>query len=169
MKLKKILNERELENRASTVVADFFFRRLIVPQVYIDVPWPKPDDHVAVLARDRAGTGDIHVAEIIVLQGNVGQALKLPRVLSKLAAIPAHYKYLAVFSEPPRLLMPKEHALYDSSGFGRIGVIRLSEDDADNLKPELLVAPERFRPSPEIFRRADRLLARRSPDFEIRD
>ncbi|HET9742170.1 MAG TPA: hypothetical protein VFQ00_05415 [Terriglobales bacterium] len=165
--LKKILTERELANRASTSVADFLFKRLMVPQVYIDVSWPNSKTRVDVLAIDRAGTGDIHVAEVLVLQGNSGQ--KLQQGLSKLETIPAHYKYLALFNETGRSLLPKDHPLFDQTGFGRVGVIRVREDESENLKAEFLVSPERFRPAPQIYRRADRLRATHKPDFEVRD
>ena len=163
MAYRTVLTNEQQEARAKTAVADFLFRQLIVPKVFFDASWPNRNHRVDVLAVDRSGSGEIHVVEIKVGSAVLAAA---EETIDKLAQVPAHFKYLAVFDNKNYRL--NDRILYAPDGMGRIGVIQVKEDDAGNLSAEFQIRPERFRLDSSIFKSIDRFTAKHPPDLEIR-
>jgi hypothetical protein len=159
---KPTLSTQQLESRAKNAVADFLFRQLIVPKVFVDARWPNEHSRIDVLAVDRSGAGEVHVVEVKV--GAQAIAVASGGVAS-LLQIPAHFKYLAVFENNNYL--PDESSLYALDGMGRIGVIQVKEDDAGDLAAELRVRPERFR-FEASFKLVDKFTASHPAYIEIR-
>lgn len=159
---RQLLSLEQRESRAKNAVAGFLFRHLIVPKVFFDAHWPGRGNRIDVLALDRSGSGDIHVAEIKAVSG----ALAISRTVAALKKIPAHFKYLALFDNGN--YRPDERLLYAQDGLGRIGILRVKEDDLGNLSAEFAVRPERFRVDPTYFKLVDKFTAGRSADMEIR-
>lgn len=152
------------EGRGKNAVAALFSRELTVPKIFFDAPWYDKGQRVDVLAVDRSGAGEVHVAEVA---SNVADAR---RVIRRLQAIPAHFKYLATEKIDP--FYPNEEAhpvLYDINGYGRIGIVLLGDDGpGDPLSAELIVKPERFRTPPDIYVDIDKYLERHTPDILTR-
>ena len=162
MRYKPILSIHQQEARTKNAVADFLFRQLIVPKVFVDAHWPNGHSRVDVLAVDRSGAGEVHVVEV-----KLGtQALTVAAgVVSSLMQIPAHFRYLAMFENNNYL--PDESSLYAHDGMGRIGVIQVDEDDAGDLAAEIRVRPERFR-FDASFKLVDKFTASHPAYIEIR-
>jgi hypothetical protein len=159
---KVMLSLEQQRERAKNAVADFLFRQLIVPKVFFDATWPDRSSRVDVLAVDRSGSGEIHIAEV-----KLGTGLTdAEEVIARLVEVPAHFKYLALLGNKSYRL--RERALYAPDGMGRVGVIQVREDVAGNLSAELSVRPERFRLDSSIFKRIDRFTASRAPNLEVR-
>jgi len=156
-----MLSAQQQESRTKNAVADFLFRRLIVPKVFVDAHWPSEHSLVDVLAVDRSGSGELHVVEVKV----GAQALAAGGVLASLMHIPAHFKYLAAFENNNYL--PDEGSLYAPDGMGRVGVIQVKEDDAGDLAAELRVRPERFH-FEASFKTVDKFTASHRAYIEIR-
>ena len=159
---KQVLSPLQQEARAKTAVAELLFRELIVPKVFVDAPWPGTRTVVDVMAIERSGTGDVHIAEV-----NVGAMplAAVDKLKDALLRIPAHFKYLAVFDN--RSYLPDARWLYAPDGMGRIGVIQVKEDSADNLTAEFCVRPERFK-FDASFKLVDRFTATHPAYIEIR-
>ena len=141
-------------------MAQLLMQRLIVPKIFFEAPWPDSRNRVDLLAVDRAGTGEIHVVEVKFGAAEAAEALE------RVKAMPAHYKYIAVIGNGRYRL--NEKTLYAIDGFGRVGLIRIIEDNAGNLNAELVVAPERFRADPVVFKSIDRFTSKHRADIEIR-
>jgi len=157
---KPILNPQQQESRTKNAVADFLFRQLIVPKVFVGAEW-LGQRRVDVLAVDRSGSGEVHVVEVKV----GAQALAgIGGVVASLMQIPAHFKYLAFFENNN---LPDESFLYAPDGMGRIGIIQVTEDDAGDLAAELRVRPERFR-FEVSFKLVDKFTASHPAYIEIR-
>lgn len=107
---RNILNPAQLQARGKNAAAELFARRLIVPKIFFDAPWPGKSARADVLAVDRAGAGDIHVVDvrvgIIAARDSVTQLMQLP----------AHYKYVAILNPGNRRL--QERDLYAGDGLG---------------------------------------------------
>jgi len=162
VRYKPILSTPQQESRAKNAVAEFLFRQLIVPKVFVDAHWPNEHRWVDVLAVDRSGAGEVHVVEVKV----GAQALTAAgAVVADLMQIPAHFKYLAIFENNDYL--PDESSLYALDGMGRIGVIQVKEDDAGDLAAELRVRPERFR-FDASFKLVDKFTSSHPAHIEIR-
>jgi hypothetical protein len=159
---RQSLSIEQRESRAKNAVAAFLFRQLIVPKVFFDARWPGRGTAVDVLALDRSGTGDIHVAEVKAVSGS--QAIS--RTVAALKKIPAHFKYLALFDNED--YRPDEQLLYSADGLGRIGILRVTEDDRGNLSADFRIRPERFRVDPAFFKLVDKFTAGRTADMEVR-
>jgi len=162
VRYKPVLSIPQQESRAKNAVAEFLFRQLIVPKVFVDAPWPKEHSRVDVLAVDRSGAGEVHVVEIKVGAQSLAAA---GAVLADLMKIPAHFKYLAIFEN--NNYVPDESSLYALDGMGRIGIIQVMEDDAGDLAAELRVRPERFR-FDVSFKLVDKFTAAHPAYIEIR-
>ena len=156
------LSSSQLEGRLKNAVADFLQRRLIVPKIFLDAAWPSYR-HMDILAVDRAGTGDVHIAEV---------KTSLPALydaVTDLMPLPAHYKYVAIF-EGSELQQINELRLYAPDGIGRVGVIAIAERPEDkSLCGRLVLAPERFRLESKYWKDVDAFVASLAPDVEIRD
>lgn len=157
---RNILNPAQLQARGKNAAAELFARRLIVPKIFFDAPWPGKSARADVLAVDRAGAGDIHVVDvrvgIIAARDSVTQLMQLP----------AHYKYVAILNPGNRRL--QERDLYAGDGLGRIGILLFEEEEHGQLVARIEIAPERFRVGPDVIRQIDRFTARQHADREIR-
>ena len=152
----------QLEGRLKNATAEFLQRRLIVPKIFLDAAWPRYH-HIDVLAVDRSGAGDIHIAEVKASFAAVYDAVP------NLMTLPAHYKYVATF-EDSTIQRLDESRLYAPDGVGRIGIILIAErPDDKSLQARLFVAPERFRLENKYWSEVDAFLASSTPDMEIRD
>jgi hypothetical protein len=152
------LSIEQKEHRAEMAVAEFLFRELLVPKVYLEAEWPKRGQRVDVMAIDRSGAGDLHIVEV-----DVGIA-DSQRSLQRLMQVPAHYKYIALFENRNRWPVGQ---LLEPQGMGRVGVIEIYEEGSE-LRAKLRMRPERFRLTSEIFKRVDRFTATHPPHIEIR-
>ncbi|MGB8580835.1 MAG: hypothetical protein WCD47_08435 [Candidatus Sulfotelmatobacter sp.] len=141
-------------------MAQFLFRELIVPKIFFEAQWPSRRSRVDVLAVDRAGAGEVHIVEVKVGGSDLGDAVR------RIAGVPAHFKYLALFGNPS--FYPSDKSLYAPDGMGRVGVIQVRENRADELRAEFIVRPERFRLDSSYFKQVDKFTATRPADMEIR-
>ncbi len=160
MAYRQVLTPEQQEARGINAVAELLRNQLIVPKIFLTPPWPDSRNRVDLLAVDRAGAGEIHVVEVKI---GIGGAVQSPQ---RIKAMPAHYKYIAVIGD--RRYRPSDEGLYAADGFGRIGLIQVNEDEAGNLKAELVIAPERFRVDASVFRSVDRFTAKHRADIEVR-
>ena len=156
-----MLSEEQQRSRVKNAVARFLFGALIVPKIFFDASWPpRKGRRVDVLAVDRAGAGEIHIAEVKVGSSDLAEPIR------RLAEIPAHFKYLALFNNGS--YSPSDRSLYAPDGMGRVGVIQVRENRADELRAEFVVRPERFRLDSSYFKHIDKFTAARPADMEIR-
>lgn len=156
------LSVPQREGRLKNATAEFLQRRLMVPKIFLDAKWPNYG-HVDVLAVDRAGAGDINIADVKTSWANLYDAV------SDLMRTPAHYKYITTF-ENNALQQIDESRLYAPDGVGRIGIIVISEHPEDkSLHGRLFLAPERFRLESKYWKDVDAFLASSPADLEIRD
>ena len=162
MRHKPILSAQQQESRTKNAVADFLFRQLIVPKVFVDARWPNEHSRIDVLAVDRSGAGEVHVVEVKVGTKALATA---GGIVADLMQVPAHFKYLAIFEN--NNYVPDESSLYALDGMGRIGVIQVKEDDGGDLAAELSVRPERFR-FDASFKLVDKFTASHPAYIEIR-
>ncbi len=158
--LRSVLSEEQQHSRVKNAVARFLFGALIVPKIFFDAPWPPRKRRVDILAVDRAGAGEIHIAEVKVGSNDLAEAVR------SMAGIPAHFKYLAVFGNGS--YYPSGKSLYAPDGMGRVGVIQVRENSSDELRAEFVVRPERFRLDSSYFKQIDKFTAARPADMEIR-
>jgi hypothetical protein len=162
VRYKPTLSMQQQESRTKNAVAEFLFRQMIVPKVFVDAHWPNERSRVDVLAVDRSGAGEVHVVEVKV----GAQALAVAGgVVASLMQIPAHFKYLAIFDDNNYPL--DESSLYALDGMGRVGVIEVKEDGAGDLAAKLRVRPERFR-FDASFKLVDKFTASHPAYIEIR-
>jgi hypothetical protein len=157
-----VLSLEQQESRVKGAVAEFLFRQLIVPKVFVDAPWPDAHNRVDVLAVDRSGAGEVHVVEV-----KVGtQALaRIGEVVASLMQVPAHFKYLALFDN--RNYQPEIRGLYAPDGMGRVAVIQMSENGRGDMFAQFRVRPERFR-FDASFKQVDRFVASHPAYIEVR-
>jgi len=162
VRYRPTLSVEHQEARAKTAVGEFLFHRLIVPKVFLDAPWPGGHNEVDVVAVDRSGSGEVHVAEVKVGAMSPEAA---DVAISSLMQIPAHFKYLAIFDGND--YVPEEARLYAPNGMGRVGVIRVKENEDGDLSAEFRVRPERFK-FEASFKLVDKFTAAHQPDIEVR-
>jgi hypothetical protein len=158
--LRTVLSDEQQHSRVKNAVAQFLFGALIVPKIFFDAPWPPRKRRVDILAVGRAGAGEIHIAQVRIGSNGVVEAVR------SMAAIPAHFKYLALFGNGS--YYPSDKSLYAPDGMGRVGVIQVRENRADELSAEFVVRPERFRLDSSYFKQIDKFTAARPADMEIR-
>jgi hypothetical protein len=154
------LSVEQQHSRVENAVAHFLSGVLIVPKIFFEARWPSRQNRVDVLAVDRAGAGEVHIVEVKVGNGDITEALRA------MLEIPAHFKYLALFQNGRKV--PHEKGLYAGNGMGRVGIIRVREDQTSNLQVEFLIRPERFRLDSSYFRQIDKFTAAHAADIEIR-
>jgi len=129
------------EVRAREAVAQLLNRRLSIPDIFFEAPWPDEKGRADLLAVDRAGTGDLHVVEIRY------DSTKAPEAIAKLMCIPGHYRWVAFYRETVTQQLPAmldSRQLYPESGPGRVGLIEIVRSEKDDLSAEILVKAERF-------------------------
>lgn len=149
--------------RARDAVANRLVRHLTVPTICFEAPWPGPDDHVDILAVDRAGTGDVHVVAI------KGGSFDMKRTVERLMRVPAQFRWLAALKRAfaPWASSSKAPAfLYPRGEMGRIGLIEIVKTEDDGLGANIRFRAERFRGN--LSKEADAFLATHKPDIEFR-
>ncbi|MHB1701666.1 MAG: hypothetical protein ACYCSN_16365 [Acidobacteriaceae bacterium] len=173
------LSARRSHGRAVNAVADLLRRLLTVPEIYIE-PRIAGLPSVDVLAVNKAGSGDLHTARILVADsplplGHKTRALHIIRDLHKIMADPFHFNYLVVpalqFDEEGNLRFVSPANLFDKTGIGRVGIIALqaeSRSAGDAPAVSLVVKPERFRMREDSLKRAERFLDKTKPDIQVR-
>jgi hypothetical protein len=176
----RTLTLRQREGRAINAVAELLRNKLSVPNIYIE---PRSAYIAAdVLAVDRAGSGDLHAAEIKLrivsddaANDPTGWTLtlgkrKFKEIRGPLMLMPVHFKYLAIPQRSWDLLAGELGSLlYSPDGIGRIGIIVITDRGENPPTAELSIAPERFRVDPVKLRNIEKkLLEKVRPDIEVR-
>ncbi len=160
------LSSRTRHGRAMNAVAEYFRSKLSVPNIYFD---PKPaTPQIDLLAVDRAGSGDLHGAEIKIPNNFVSSLPTLQAYVARLRAWPAHYRYLALPSMPKLVALLPRLQLFSSDGIGRVGILLVSEPELGLPRVELAVQPERYRVPATAMQKIDKFLANARPDIETR-
>lgn len=130
-----------IELRAQDAVARCLIRRLTVPRIYFDAPWPNHENRVDVLAIDRDGVGDAHVVEI---RRAAAHALAFA---PKLLTTAEPFRWIAFLrgteDEATSLALRAEQGLYVPGAAGRIGVIEVVEMGSD-LGANIRLSAEHF-------------------------
>lgn len=158
---KIMLSDAQLAASGKDAVASWLARKLIVPKVFFNASWPSRRAQVDVLAVDRAGAGDIWVAEVKVGIVDARDAI------SQLMQLPAHYKYIAIARSPaPFQLDPQ--TLYSPAGMGRVGILLVEEKPDNRVEVVESVPAERFRVEPAAIKQIDRFTATHQADIELR-
>lgn len=151
----------QLELRAVEPVAQTLIRRLLVPDVYIGVELAD-GQHADLVLVDRAGTGDLHVVQV------VSSLESASSTLSELLSTPVPYRWLAVSvsdDELSELTLARRAEFQPETGAGRVGLVRVVRMAADELGANVLWRAERFHGvRAGSFRDA---LASREPDMEF--
>src|ERR1035441_6698119 len=150
------LSVRRRHGRAVNAVADYLRSHLRVPNVYID-PSGAGLSRVDVLAADAAGSGDIHAAEVKLLQAPLTQAA-MKTYVDQIKKVPAHYKYLALNKNLTSSLIGIQ--LFSDDGIGRVGLLFISGSGDDYPTVELAIKPERFRIDASELAQVERFLSR---------
>jgi hypothetical protein len=160
------LDVRKRHGRAVNAVAAYLRNKLHIPNVYIE-PKFTTVRHVDVLAVDRAGSGDLHAAEIKVLSGTAPLS-QLEVSVRQLKDVPTHYKYLVLSPTPKINQLANRNALFSSDGIGRIGILLLVQEGNALPRIELLVEPERFRVETTGLEKIEKYLSKAKPDMFVR-
>lgn len=159
------LSLRREHGRAVNAVAAFLRDRLHVPNVYIEA---KLHSSIDVLAVDRAGSGDIHIAEIKLPRELRDSRADWLRMLKPLNEAPAHFRYLVLPDTQQARSLGENNILFAPNGIGRIGILLLSQEGNAAPRVELLVEPERFRLDSATAEKVERYLLRSKPDMFVR-
>ncbi len=176
------LDVRQELGRAKNAIQDYLIRKLLVPKIYLDAKWC--DEHVDVLAIDRAGVGDVHVVRIlpqapeltphpanetILVSGNqiVNEAL------TDMSVLPGHYRYLAALvpgsrSKDYHLASTLLQKTLATDGVGRIGILFVDLAGSE-FGVNSVVKPERYRSTPQMVEIADKYVATNQANWEVRD
>lgn len=133
----------QLELRAKEPVARCLIRRLVVPRIYFDAPWPKDDSsRFDILAIDRDGNGDAHVVQI--RKAAADALAEAPALL----AVGAPFRWIAFLhgteDEKTALALVAKDALYAKGSAGRVGVIEIVTMTGGDLGANVVVTAERF-------------------------
>ena len=148
----------KLEIRAREAVTELMFKRLVVPNIYFDAPWPSSPGRVDMVAIDRAGSGDVHVFDF---KGAPGAARAH---VQGLLGMPGSYRWLVVVSRPYEQTAPVPKRVLDApQGMGRIGLIEVELDQTDRFHAHVAVPAERF--SGSYYELADQFKGRTKPDL----
>jgi hypothetical protein len=167
--------------RSKNAMLTFFERRLSVPKIYVNAQWN--GKHVDVIAIDRDGIGDVHVALLFArgqggpdgMASNLVEKFQWDETIEDFKSIPAQFKYACPTDfESPKTIEPSGSILptdflkraLASDGLGRIGLAHIAVPVLDDPSVELLIKPERFRAV--VGKSADEYVAQHSADWEIR-
>jgi hypothetical protein len=179
------LTLRQQKGRAVNAVAEVLRKRLLVPNIYLE---PRsPYITVDVLAVDRAGSGDLHAAEIRMDiefvrppapradAPSMGWIMhlrkgKMKEIHAHIMSLPAHFRYLAIPQGIRDALVDElGDLLYSPDGIGRIGIITVTDRGKEPPVAELSITPERFRVDPaKLLNIETKFLAKVRPDIEVR-
>ena len=188
---RRKLTLRQQKGRAVNAVAEVLRKRLLVPNIYLE-----PRSHplaVDVLAVDRAGSGDLHAAQVKLendFRMERGKQPADPKALSelnkawrmhfrkrigeirgRLMSLPAHYRYLAIEKDSWDSVMGELEDLYSPDGIGRIGIITITDRGGEPPTAELSITPERFRVDAAKLSKIEKNLINNKkvrPDIEVR-
>ena len=172
------VQQRQLA-RAKNSLLTFFERKLSVPRIYLDAEWD--GHHVDVLAIDRDGVGDVHIARTYARpyesNGLLAVGAEGPRIgeiAAEMRSISAQYKYVVAVDvalgrrgpkfEPPAGLLD---ILYADDGLGRVGILQVDCYSEDIPEIHVSLQPERFRA--RVSELADLYVQKHQADWEIRD
>lgn len=174
-----ISRDRQL-GRAKNAVLGFLEQKLSVPKIYIDADWN--GQRVDVLALDRDGVGDVHIALLFPWEHLEETGHPDPRNIAELEtllaqfgdSLPAHYKYIGVVdinesdwqSGPLRLPSNILEISLAPDGIGRVGFLRIDGPSEREPQVDMVIKPERFRAA--VARIADDYVQQHSADWEIR-
>lgn len=160
------LSIRTRHGRAINAVAEYFRTKLSVPNIYFE---PKLGTlRLDLLAVDRAGSGDLHVAEIKIPNNFVTSLSNLRAYVARLQQWPAHYRYLVLPRTSELMSLLPKLSLFSSDGIGRSGILLLTERPDGLPQVELAVQPERYRVPSPVMERVDKFLRSARPDIEVR-
>jgi hypothetical protein len=163
---KLTLSAKRRHGRSVNAVAEFLNKSLRVPEIYLHFGGPlRSADVVAV---DAAGSGDIHAAEIKIVDTHTLSTKAMLNAMLSLKSLPAHYKYLVLPSRPAISRLAQSQALFSADGLGRIGILKLIESEEAPPRVELVVKPERFRVAQPDLLKVERVLTRSHPDMFVR-
>jgi hypothetical protein len=176
------LQELEMQHylgRAKNALQEYLVHKLLFPKVYLDADWN--GEKFDVLAIDRAGVGDVHGVRLVRREPGRREpsvhSAYLERAVSEsltsFTDLSGHFRYLAVFCiEPNKVIWKPSEAIKSqclaADGVGRVGILYVDVTKED-VKPEVLLKPERFRSSKEIIELTDRFVAAHDPNVEFRE
>lgn len=160
------LNDRTRHGRSTNAVAELFRSKLSVPSIYFNPKLANP--RIDLLAVDRAGSGDLHGVEIKIPNNFISSLPNLRAYITQLKEWPAHFRYLALPKTPAVENMLPKLQLFSSDGFGRIGILLVTEPASGLPQVELAIQPERYRVPASAMGKVDRFLANARPDIETR-
>jgi hypothetical protein len=132
-----------IELRAREPVASCLIRKLIVPRIYFEAEWPLGSGAtVDVLAIDRDGSGDAHIA---VVRERAGDALAtVPDLLGQ----PGPFRWIAFMrgteDEAAGQALVAQEVLYARGTAGRVGVIEVVTMEGGTLGANIRISAERF-------------------------
>lgn len=180
-----LLQTQQDLGRAKNALQNYLIKKLLVPKVYLDADWD--GQPVAVLAVDRAGSGDVHAVQLFPLDPGIG--IRAAFVLfanpslqpadgsvspvEGLKSLRCHYRYIAVIGDGPtgHKFNPADYGLRQwlaNDGVGRIGILYVDLSD-DEPSVFVVLKAERFRSSKEIVELADEFVAKNTPNWQIPD
>jgi hypothetical protein len=155
---------QRLEQRGREAVARCLIKELTVPNIYFDAAWPSSEEHVDLLAIDRAGAGDLHVVEI------KGPLFNWEKLVERLMSVPAQYRWVASVGGRRGSRSKRADAapqvLYPTDRMGRIGVIEVCQTAGDELQAQIKFRAERF--PGNLADEVDRFILAHKPDIEFR-
>lgn len=174
------LTEPQSIGRAKNAIGNFFDRKLAVPKIFFDASWDGTVEDV--LAIDRAGAGDVHLAtltEDVFLTSPDGFdftfSSELKALLVGMFSRRSQYRHVALrtrtFSAADRRQMVQGWEMmstFADDGIGRIGLLAL---DISAGEPEVhqIIKAERFRSTKEILALTDAFVQSHTADMEYRD
>ncbi len=160
------LSDRTRHGRATNAVAELFRSKLSVPNIYLDPKLATPQ--IDLLAVDKAGSGDLHGVEVKIPNHFASSLPNLRANVARLKVWPAHFRYLALpKSRAIENMLPKLQ-LFSPDGFGRIGILLVTEPESGLPQVEIAIPPERYRVPAEGVQKVDKFLAKTRPDIETR-
>ncbi len=171
------MTEEQFVGRAQNAILAFFELRLAFPKIYLDAEWA--GIRVDVLAIERDGLGDVHLARLYKRQyfsdsgllNIVSEAQDAVAFIDEYASAPAQFKYIAAVDDGshdsrfPYSGAVMEKAL-SADGFGRIGFLRVDVIPDREARAELISKPERFRA--RVNQLADDYVGHHTADWELR-
>lgn len=160
------LNDRTRHGRAANAIAEFFRSKLSVPNIYLDPKLAIPN--IDLLAIDKAGSGDLHGSKIRIPNNFVSSLANLRAYAAQLREWPIHFRYLALPKNRAVENMLPKLQLFSPDGFGRIGILLVSEPEVGLPQVELAIQPERYRVPAAGMEKVDKFLAKSRPDMEVR-
>jgi hypothetical protein len=160
---KPILTPAQRQGRAVNAAATLLRKLLRVPNIYLQVGWPRLNRRpFNVMAVDDGGAGDVHLVDV-----RLGSIKVYDSLLQEMKIDPAQFMYLA--SDDPALVdLAHAPALFARNGIGRVGLISLRDIEGELPAADLLVRPERFQMPGKYAEMVNKFVRQHSPDIEVR-